>query len=138
MSALALAPTPPSSLWQEKADRVAPLLQRAETWAELPNADPVYAAIVNHWRARRRLATCADLLPDDPGYEEADAQEGRLVKREVRLLRVLFNTSPTTVDGLLALLEYIAEFPEEVDAVLPGWLHRLAGTIRNLAGGLQS
>jgi hypothetical protein len=107
MSAIALALTPPSRGWNEKAQRLAPLLERADTYAAFPDADPVYGALVKHWRSRRALETAPShrIGPREPGYAAAQAQERVLCRRESVALRALFKTSPTTVGGLLDLLE---------------------------------
>jgi hypothetical protein len=119
--------------------------------------DPIFAKIEAHraavhaWQAAGRIS--ADLeKADDPGYEAAERLTSKESDREMKALRALLRCQPTTLGGVIALLDHLGQpqlLCEKSDGtVLSGtdhWWdenkdevrafpHMLAGALRNLVG----
>jgi hypothetical protein len=79
--------------------------------ARVPGGDPIFAAIEAHQKARAALnaSPYGRMKCDDPGCEEAEALDELLSDREFEALQAMFSTRPTTIAGVLALLDYIAQ-----------------------------
>ncbi len=70
--------------------------------------DPIFAAIEAHRKARAALnADCSRL--DEEGTPQAEAKLSQLTEAEDRAIDSLVNTQPTTMEGVLAVLRYLAE-----------------------------
>jgi hypothetical protein len=105
--------------------------------AVAPGTDPIFGAIAAHLRARAafKASPYGSMLPDDPGEEEAEALDEVLCDRETEALRAVLSTRPTTIAGLLAMLDYIGERPDllqEVAEEARTFLALMATTARSL------
>jgi hypothetical protein len=80
--------------------------------AALPMPDPIYAAIEEHRRAHAAAGALLDAATDDWESEADAAMDAYWAAADA-----LFDTNPTTVAGVAALLRYAYEFemshPEE-------------------------
>jgi hypothetical protein len=119
--------------------------------------DPIFKkveahrAAVHSWQSASRIS--ADLeKADDPGYEAAERLTSKESKREMKALRALLRCQPTTLAGVIALLDHLGQpqlLCEKSDGtVLSGtdyWWdenkdevrafpHVLAGALRSLVG----
>ena len=78
------------------------------------SADPIFAAIEAHRAAyvdlSRALSVLGKLPPTDPGYEEANAIAETADDEVFRSAHDLAKIMPTTLAGVVALLEYIHFF----------------------------
>jgi hypothetical protein len=121
------------------------------------NTDPIFKKIEAHrdavhsWQAASRIS--ADLeKADDPGYEAAERLTSKESKREMKALRALLRCQPTTLAGVIALLDHLGQpqllceksdgtvlsgtdywWPENKDEVR-AFPHVLAGALRSLVG----
>jgi hypothetical protein len=120
------------------------------------NADPILAKIEAHraavtaWRAAGDISGKMD--DDDPGHEAAQRLTSKESSREMKALRALLRCRPTTLAGVIALLDHLGQpqlLREKSDGtVLSGtdhWWeenkdevrafpHMLAGALRSLIG----
>jgi hypothetical protein len=103
-----------------------------------PGTDPAIVAIAMHRQARAvsNAAPYGRMRPGSPGEKEARAEADVLIDCEMAALGEVFTTQPTTIAGLLTLLDYIAWRPEylleeggEEAKTFPALL---AMTVRNL------
>jgi hypothetical protein len=76
--------------------------------------DPIYEVIATHRRARAvwNASPYGCMKPGDLGEAEAEAADKVLEDREIGALKDVLTTRPTTIAGLLALLDYIAGHPD--------------------------
>jgi hypothetical protein len=123
--------------------------------------DPIFAKIDAHraavhaWQAASRIS--ADLEKnDDPGFVAADGITTKESGREMKALRALLRCRPTTLAGIIALLDHLGQpqllceksdgtvlsgtecwWKEDKDEVR-AFPHMLAGALRSLIGEVRS
>ena len=75
--------------------------------------DPIFAKIEAHraavqaWRAAGGIS--GEMHSDDPGYEEAERLTSKESDREMKALRALLRCRPTTLAGVIALLDHLGQ-----------------------------
>lgn len=81
--------------------------------SEASGSDPVLALIAEHRAAYaewdRTSAVWNNMVPDAPGYVEAQSASDAPGRREMAAYEALFTARPTTLPGTLALAEYLGE-----------------------------
>jgi hypothetical protein len=122
--------------------------------------DPIFAKIEAHRAAVTAWAAAGDISAkmdnDDPGFEAAERLTTKESSREMKALRALLRCQPTTLAGVIALLDHLGQpqlLREKSDGtVLSGtdcWWdedkdevrafpHVLAGALRGLVGSAVS
>jgi hypothetical protein len=100
-------------------------------------SDPIFEAIERHRGAfgyvEDALKVFGPMLPDDPGYAEAQAEIERRCEIADEAAMEIANTAPETKAGVLALIDYVrdkSDWPELEDSFCPGAFYRaVMGTI---------
>jgi hypothetical protein len=98
----------------------------------IPTTDPIYAAIEarKHTRAlwdeaAHRWSEYEDThrtptggLPMDARSRELEQQRNAAGDTDWHAIEALFRTQPTTIEGMITLLEYIVDAENEIDGIL--------------------
>ena len=121
------------------------------------SADPIFAKIEAHRAAVEAMNAvcdvCAELTADDPASEDANRKSTKVIDLEMKALRALLRCRPTTIAGVVALLDHLGRphtlrgTDDGLDTVLSlahQWSknedevrtfpHVLAGALRGLIG----
>jgi hypothetical protein len=121
-----------------------------------PTIDPIFAKIGAHRAAVAAWSAAGDISgkmdSDDPGYEAAERLTSKESDREMKALRALLRCRPTTLSGVIALLDHLGQpqllceksdrtvlsgtetwWKEDKDEVR-AFPHMLAGVLRSLVG----
>jgi len=92
---------------------LAKALAEAETKAAVPGADPVFAAIVAHLTASVAQHAASEAegasKPGTAAYRAAEAAQSAASARDGDTLHALLTCQPTTIAGLVALLEHVGQ-----------------------------
>jgi hypothetical protein len=108
--AVGIAPTsaPVDPIFAVIAEAGAVIIQRPS------GPDPIYEVIATHRQARAasNASPYGCMKPGDVGEAEAEAADKVLEDREIGALKDVLTTRPTTIAGLLDLLDYIAGHPD--------------------------
>lgn len=77
------------------------------------SSDPIIAKIEAHRAAVRTWIAAGDISGnmenDDPGYEAAQRLTSKESDREMKALRALLRCRPTTLSGVIALLDHLGQ-----------------------------
>jgi hypothetical protein len=122
----------PSESSRRKAPMRSDPLRKRKSDAAKP--DPIFRLIRDHEAAcaayePKRNAT-ADMLPSNPRYQAAEAAESRANDREMKAALAVLGCQPTTLMGVLALLEHVSR---------PEWLTKVGsgGTRETILSGMH-
>ncbi len=78
-----------------------------------PSTDPIFAKIEAHRAAVAAWSAAGDISGkmgiDDPGYEAAGRLTSKESDREMKALRALLRCRPTTLAGVIALLDHLGQ-----------------------------
>ena len=96
--------------------------------------DPIFAAIAHRKATAAAHAGAIEAEPED------DAVIDALCAADVAAIRAMMTTPPTTLDGVKALLGYVAGCEEAGDRILCGIVDETAGNgfLRTLLAALES
>jgi hypothetical protein len=78
------------------------------------DTDPIFAKIEAHRAAVAAWTAAGDISAkmenkDDPGYEAAERLASKESGREMKALRALLRCRPTTLSGVIALLDHLGQ-----------------------------
>jgi hypothetical protein len=99
------------------------------------NADPIFAKIEAHRAAVAVMNAAGDVSAkmhaDEPGIEAAEGKTMETTKLETKALRALLRCRPTTLAGVIALLDHLGQSCVLRDTPDPETVLSLAHHLRN-------